>query len=136
MARWLLVLAGYIIGACPTAYLFGQRLKGKDIRQLGDGNMGARNAYHELGHKTGILIFFIDTAKGSLAVLLCILFHAPQYITLTAGAAAVAGHNWPVFLGFRTCRASCLGDYIPMSVKLPRSRRTGSFWFRARVAPS
>ena len=68
MARWLLVLAGYVIGACPTAYLFGQRLKGKDIRQLGDGNMGARNAYHELGHKTGILIFFIDAAKGSLAV--------------------------------------------------------------------
>ena len=101
MAQWLLVLAGYIIGACPTAYLFGQRLKGKDIRQLGDGNMGARNAYHELGHKTGILIFFIDAAKGSLAVLLCLLFHAPQYITLTTGAAAVAGHNWPVFLGFR-----------------------------------
>ena len=101
MAQWLLVLAGYIIGACPTAYLFGQRLKGKDIRQLGDGNMGARNAYFELGHKTGILIFFIDTAKGSLAVLLCLLFHAPQYITLITGAAAVAGHNWPVFLGFR-----------------------------------
>ena len=121
MARWLLVLAGYIIGACPTAYLFGQRLKGKDIRQLGDGNMGARNAYHELGHKTGILIFFIDAAKGSLAVLLCILFHAPQYITLTAGAAAVAGHNWPVFLGFRGGRgeATTIGILIvllPLSV--------------------
>ena len=121
MAQWLLVLAGYIIGACPTAYLFGQRLRGKDIRQLGDGNMGARNAYFELGHKTGILIFIIDTAKGSLAVLLCLLFHVPQYITLTTGVAAVAGHNWPVFLGFRGGRgeATTIGILlvlIPISV--------------------
>ena len=121
MAQWLLVLAGYIIGACPTAYIFGQRLKGKDIRQLGDGNMGARNAYFELGHKTGILIFIIDTAKGSLAVLLCLLFHVPQYITLTTGVAAVAGHNWPVFLGFRGGRgeATTIGILlvlIPISV--------------------
>ena len=121
MAQWLLVLARYIIGACPTAYLFGQRLKGKDIRQLGDGNMGARNAYFELGHKTGILIFIIDAAKGSLAVLLCLLFHVPQYITLTTGAAAVAGHNWPVFLGFRGGRgeATTIGillTLLPVSV--------------------
>jgi glycerol-3-phosphate acyltransferase PlsY len=121
MAQWLLVLIGYIIGACPTAYLFGQRLRGKDIRQMGDGNMGSRNAYFELGHKTGILIFFIDAAKGSLAVLLCLLFHAPQYITLTTGAAAVAGHNWPVFLGFRGGRgeATTIGillALLPVSV--------------------
>ena len=121
MAEWLLVLVGYIIGACPTAYIFGQRLKGKDIRQLGDGNMGARNAYHELGHKTGILIFFIDTAKGCLAILLCRYFQAPQYIVLTTGVAAVAGHNWPVFVGFRGGRgeATTIGILlvlVPISV--------------------
>jgi acyl phosphate:glycerol-3-phosphate acyltransferase len=121
MAQWLLVLAGYIIGACPTAYLFGQRLRGKDIRQMGDGNMGARNAYFELGHKTGILIFFIDAAKGSLVVVFCLLFHVPLYITLITGAAAVAGHNWPVFLGFRGGRgeATTIGillTLLPISV--------------------
>ena len=99
--QWLLVLIGYIIGACPTAYIFGRRLKDRDIRRMGDGNMGARNAYHELGHKIGILIFFIDTAKGSLAILLARYFHVPQYIILAAGVAAVVGHNWPVFIGFR-----------------------------------
>jgi glycerol-3-phosphate acyltransferase PlsY len=99
--QWLIVLLGYIMGSFPTAYAFGQRLKGKDIRQLGDGNMGARNAYHELGHKIGILIFFIDAAKGSLAILLALAFVAPQYIVLATGLATVAGHNWPVFLGFR-----------------------------------
>ena len=101
MTQWLLVLVGYIIGSLPTAYIFGKRLKGRDIRELGDGNMGARNAYHELGHKIGILIFFIDTAKGCLAILIAQYFNAPQSIVLLTGAATVAGHNWSIFVGFR-----------------------------------
>jgi glycerol-3-phosphate acyltransferase PlsY len=99
--QWFLVVVGYIFGACPTAYIFGQRIKGKDIRQMGDRNMGARNAYHELGHKIGILVFFVDMVKGYLAILIAQLFNAPQAIVLTTGIAAVAGHNWPAFLGFR-----------------------------------
>jgi glycerol-3-phosphate acyltransferase PlsY len=99
--QWLLVLVGYIIGACPTAYIFGHRLKGRDIRQMGDGNVGARNAYHELSHKIGILIFFVDTAKGYLAILIAKFFNAPQSVVLLTGLAALAGHNWPAFLGFR-----------------------------------
>lgn len=96
-----LVLVGYILGACPTAYILGQRVKGKDIRQMGDRNMGARNAYHELGHKIGILVFFIDMVKGYVAILIALLFNPPQAIVLATGVAAVAGHNWPAFLGFR-----------------------------------
>jgi len=99
--QWLLVLVGYILGACPTAYILGQRVKGKDIRQVGDRNMGARNAYHELGHRIGILVFIIDTAKGYLAILIAQFFDAPQTIVMATGIAAVAGHNWPAFLGFR-----------------------------------
>ena len=68
---------------------------------MGDGNMGARNAYHELGHKIGILIFFIDTAKGCLAILIAQYFNAPQSIVLLTGVATVAGHNWSLFVGFR-----------------------------------
>ena len=80
--QWFLVLGGYIVGAFPTAYIFGQKLKGKDIRQMGDRNMGARNAYHEIGHKIGILIFCIDTAKGSLGDSDCPLFRrAAIYFT-------------------------------------------------------
>jgi acyl phosphate:glycerol-3-phosphate acyltransferase len=99
--QWLLVLVGYIIGACPTAYIFGHRIKGRDVRQMGDGNMGARNAYLEIGHKIGIIIFFIDTVKGYLAILIAQLLNAPQPIVLATGVAALAGHNWPAFLGFR-----------------------------------
>ena len=101
MTQWLLVLVGYIIGSLPTAYIFGKRLKGRDIRELGDGNMGARNAYHELGHKIGILIFFIDAAKGCLPILIARYFNAPQSIILATGVATIAGHNWSAFIGFR-----------------------------------
>jgi glycerol-3-phosphate acyltransferase PlsY len=101
MTEWLLVAVGYIIGSLPTAYILGKRLKGRDIRGMGDGNMGARNAYHELGHKTGILIFFIDAAKGCLPILLAQYFNAPPSIVLLTGAATVAGHNWSAFVGFR-----------------------------------
>ena len=97
----LIVIIAYLLGSIPTAYIAGRLLKGGDIRRMGDGNMGARNAYHELGHKTGISIFFIDAAKGVICILIAQAVGVPQIAVLTAGAAAVAGHNWPVFLGFR-----------------------------------
>ena len=101
MTQWLMVLLGYVMGTCPTAYVFGKKLIGQDIRKLGDGNMGARNAYHEISHRIGILIFFIDAAKGLLAVLAAQLMDVSQTVVLATGVAVVAGHNWPLFLRFR-----------------------------------
>jgi len=101
MAEWLLVFLGYILGAFPTAYLLGKRVMGKDIRKLGDLNMGARNAYFEIGHKAGVFIFAVDAAKGLIAVLIPQLLSASQAVVLATGIAVVAGHNWPVFLQFR-----------------------------------
>jgi glycerol-3-phosphate acyltransferase PlsY len=98
---WIAVVSGYLLGSIPTAYILGRLLKGKDIRQLGDGNMGARNSYHELGPKVGIAVFFIDAAKGALAVVIALVAGLPQVFVLTTGAVAVIGHNWPVFAGFR-----------------------------------
>ena len=98
---WLIVVLGYFLGSIPTAYIAGHLLKGKDIRQMGDGNMGAKNAFHQLGAKTGLVIFFLDTGKGFLAILIAQTASMPQLAILSTGAAAVMGHNWPVFLGFR-----------------------------------
>jgi len=98
---WLIVLLGYILGSIPTAYIAGRLLKGQDIRQLGDGNMGARNAYHELGHKVGVAVFFIDATKGALPVLIAQAAPLSLLMVLITGAAAVVGHNWPIFIGFR-----------------------------------
>ena len=98
---WVVVLLGYLIGSVPTAYIAGHLLGVDDIRHLGDGNVGARNAYLQLGPKAGISIFSIDVAKGILPVLIAQAVGVSQVVVLVTGIATVLGHNWPVFLGFR-----------------------------------
>ena len=98
---WLIVALGYLLGSIPTAYIAGHLLKHKDIRQLGDGNVGARNAFHELGRKIGVAVGLIDAGKGALAILIAQAAHIPQTAVLFTGVAAVVGHNWSVFLLFR-----------------------------------
>ena len=98
---WVMILSGYILGSIPTAYIIGRLLEGKDIRQMGDGNVGARNAYHQLGHKAGIAIFFIDATKGALLILIAQAAVLSQATILFTGVATVVGHNWPIFIGFK-----------------------------------
>jgi len=68
---------------------------------MGDGNVGARNAYFKLGSGTGIVIFVLDVIKGMLPVLVARAVALPEVVILAAGAVTVAGHNWPIFPGFR-----------------------------------
>ena len=98
---WLLIITGYLLGSIPTAYIAGRLLRGEDIRQMGDENSGAANTFRELGGKAGITVGIIDAAKGFLAVLIAQASGASQGFVLITGAAAVVGHNWPVFIGFR-----------------------------------
>jgi glycerol-3-phosphate acyltransferase PlsY len=101
MPPWLIILIGYLLGSVPTAYIAGRILKGKDIRQMGDKNAGAANAYRELGSRAGIIVGVIDAAKGAVVILIAQASHMSQTVVMITGAAAVIGHNWPVFLGFR-----------------------------------
>jgi glycerol-3-phosphate acyltransferase PlsY len=101
MPVWLMILVGYLLGSVPTAYLAGRFVKGSDIRQMGDENAGAANAYRELGPAAGILVGVIDAAKGAAVILIAQAANMSQVVVLFTGAAAVIGHNWPVFLGFR-----------------------------------
>lgn len=97
----------YIIGSIPTAYIAGRIAKGGDIRQLGDGNMGSQNAFRQFGTSIGITVGIIDAAKGITAIIIAQLAGVSQILVLLAGAAAVIGHNWPVFLDFRGGRGEC-----------------------------
>ncbi len=98
---WLIVLLGYLLGSIPTAYIAGRLLKGSDIRQMGDGNVGAANAFRQLGAKVGVAVFCVDAGKGVLAVLIAQVTGQPQVAVLFSGAAAIIGHNWPFSLGFK-----------------------------------
>ena len=98
---WLIAVLGYLLGSIPTAYIAGRLLKGGDIRQMGDGNVGAANAFRQLGVSAGIVVFSIDAGKGFLAILIAQAAGLSQLAVLLAGLVTVVGHNWPLLLGFR-----------------------------------
>jgi glycerol-3-phosphate acyltransferase PlsY len=101
MPDWLIITLGYLIGSVPTAYLAGRLRGGGDIRRLGDTNAGAANAFRELGAVAGVAVFLGDFAKGAAVILIARAAQGPQAVVMLAGLAAVAGHNWPIFIGFR-----------------------------------
>lgn len=98
---WLIVVLGYFLGSLPAAYIAGRIFSGVDIRQVGDENMGAANVFRQISPGVGVAVGIIDAGKGALAVLIAQAASLPQVVVLGAGAAAVIGHNWPVFIGFR-----------------------------------
>jgi glycerol-3-phosphate acyltransferase PlsY len=103
----LAALVAYLLGAIPFGYAIS-RAKGIDIRQKGSGNIGATNVFRCVGKPWGILTFVCDFLKGFLPVLLFPLLARRFGSTLDSGILsvtcaffAVAGHNWPVYLGFK-----------------------------------
>ena len=100
------VAVGYAVGAIPSAFLAGHIFKKQDIRWLGDGNVGAENAYRELGPKVGLAVLVADIGKGAFCVALIKGIGFAEGAALSSGAAAVVGHNWPVFLQFKGGRGA------------------------------
>ena len=102
--EWGVVLASYLIGCVPFGWLLAKSLKGVDLRTVGSGNVGATNAMRVLGRPLGILVFFLDAAKGALAILwlvpLVARTEAEALVGVMAGTAAVLGHCYSIFLGF------------------------------------
>lgn len=101
MVAILLGLGMYLLGSVPTAYILVYLAKGIDIRQVGTGNVGALNAFQQVGPWGGILVLLMDAGKGALAVLVPGWVGAPEWTVFLTAPLLVAGHNWPAFLGFR-----------------------------------
>jgi glycerol-3-phosphate acyltransferase PlsY len=102
------ILAAYLLGSVPSAVWFGKMLHGIDVREHGSGNAGATNVIRVLGYKAGIPVLLFDVFKGWLAVELSFLFPVsglePSMMTwlrIAMALAAVIGHVFPVFAGFR-----------------------------------
>ena len=97
----LILLSAYFLGSIPTALIVSRVIAHADIRELGDGNMGARNVTHTLGWKAGIFVGVVDFSKGAIAVLLARYFDLSLAWQLAAGISAVIGHDFPIWAGFR-----------------------------------
>jgi glycerol-3-phosphate acyltransferase PlsY len=102
------ILAAYLLGSIPSAVWIGKMIYGIDVRQHGSGNAGATNVIRVLGYKAGIPVMLIDILKGWLAVQLPLWISVPGiteemliYIRIGAALAAVLGHVYPVYVGFK-----------------------------------
>jgi acyl phosphate:glycerol-3-phosphate acyltransferase len=100
----ILLVASYLIGAIPTAYLVVKWRFKKDIRQFGSGSVGASNVYRNFSKPLGLLVFAWDLGKGALVVWISQLLSMPEYYQAAVAVAVVTGHNWPVFLNFNAGR--------------------------------
>ena len=145
------VLVGYLMGSLPSAWLVVRHVLGggSDVRSLGDGNVGATNVGRLLGARWGLVVGVVDMTKGSAVVLAAnVLYTAANpggfdqqpvsTLGMLGGAAAMAGHIWPVWLGFRGGRgaATAVGVaaavipgpmlilVVPTAVVLLRTRNT------------
>ncbi len=102
-----LIVIAYLLGAIPTALIAGKLLKGIDIRTVGSGNVGATNTWRALGWKAGVGVLAIDLGKGLIAAALVPriplgpLLLGPADVAVLCGLAAVLGHVFPVYIGFR-----------------------------------
>ena len=105
------IICAYLIGSFPSAYIAGRIRKGIDIRDVGSRNVGAMNVFYKVGFVAGILVLAVDIGKGAAAVALAHWLGVPMIAELCAGAVAVIGHSFPVFLKFRGGRggATCIG---------------------------
>lgn len=98
------ILIAYLIGSIPAAIIIGKMFFGIDIRKHGSFNPGATNSIRVLGKKAGLAVLIFDIGKGALAAALPILLHQ-DIDSIYTGLAAVIGHCFPVFAGFRGGKA-------------------------------
>jgi glycerol-3-phosphate acyltransferase PlsY len=114
----LLLLSGYLLGSIPSGWLAGRWLAGLDIREHGSGSTGATNVLRVVGKGPALAVFLVDVLKGSAAVILArqVLGAMASYggwsldaWVVAAGLAALAGHIWPLWLGWKGGKAVATG---------------------------
>ena len=112
---WL--IASYLLGSIPTSYLTVRLLKGQDLRTLGSGNLGATNLFRVLGWKYAIPVGLFDMMKGAVPVLV----FAPRaggtdMAAMLLGLAAIAGHVFSVFVGFKGGKGVATGAGVVLGL--------------------
>ena len=122
-----IIFLSYLVGSIPTSIIISKLTKGIDIRDHGSGNAGGTNVMRVLGWKQGLLVIILDALKGAFAVVVIARLHygglpfqnvSPfddfTLVQIIAGIAAVIGHIWTIFAGFRGGKgiATALGMLI------------------------
>lgn len=118
-----IVVIGYLLGAIPFGVIISKLVRGIDVREHGSGSMGMTNVMRTVGTKAGLIVLVLDLLKGCAAVALAwaVFYSEPDSTVhwgqMAGGAAAVVGHSWPVYIGFRGGRgiATAAGAVMVLS---------------------
>ena len=134
MTLLLSVALGYLVGSIPFGFLVARSRGGVDIRRTGSGNVGATNVFRSAGVCAGLMTAVLDVAKGAGAVFAVWAATGSLNAGAAAGVAAVAGHVYPVWLGFRGGKgvATAFGVFIVLA-PLPALAGLGIFGVVVRV---
>ena len=122
------IIFGYLFGSIPFGLLVARKFARVDVRQHGSGKIGTTNVLRMAGGKAAVLVALLDILKGVLPVIFAGLIVGKDYLVVgnlalgalvaqvLAALAAIAGHNWSVFLGFRGGRgvATFFGGLIAL----------------------
>jgi glycerol-3-phosphate acyltransferase PlsY len=134
MSLAVMLVLSYLIGAFPSSIVFGKWFRGVDVRTHGSGNAGGTNAWRVLGWKIGLPVMLTDVAKGVVASLLIVrlplgpLPLEQSTIALLCGLAAVLGHVFPVYVGFRGGKGVGTGaGMLVVNAPLPAGIALGVF---------
>ncbi len=110
------VVGSYLIGSIPCGLVLG-KLRGVDLRQYGSGKTGSANVLRTLGPRYAAVALIADMLKGVIAVVLATYILGTPVGEMAAGFAAIAGHNWSVFIRFQGGRgvATSVGGLFVMA---------------------
>ena len=103
------ILAGYLIGSIPVAWIVCKWVTGNDIRNLGSGNVGVMNTAINVTRWAALIVFLAEAGKGLLAALIPRLFGANEFIVCIAILSTVIGTRWSIWLGFSGGRGNTAG---------------------------
>ncbi|HKV38366.1 MAG TPA: glycerol-3-phosphate 1-O-acyltransferase PlsY [Blastocatellia bacterium] len=115
----IFVLMAYLIGAIPFGYLLVKYVftGGEDVRNVGSGGTGATNVFRRAGKTAGLLTYVLDVGKGVAAVMLMRLVAGDDYFWIGGAAvAAILGHIFPVYLGFRGGKGVATGVGVYLAI--------------------
>lgn len=121
----IVVVASYLVGAIPMGYIAGRVLKGVDIRDYGSGKIGATNVLRVLGYRPFLGVMIADALKGYIPVLVTwYVFNGGDIqdahgLQVASGIAAVLGHDYPVYIGFRGGRGVAVSFGVYAALALP-----------------
>ncbi|GAF80271.1 unnamed protein product, partial [marine sediment metagenome] len=107
------IAVSYLVGSIPSGYIAGRVLRGIDVRDFGSGATGATNVMRTLGRVPFVVILLADALKGYVPVLVAWFLFESHDLQVASGLAAVVGHDFPLYIGFRGGRgvATSFGVY-------------------------